>query len=296
MLKKRLSALLLALAAFLPATASAGETANPALWKVSDEDTSIYLFGTVHALPKDLSWRGKKLDHAFRSADTLVVEVAEDRNKDQKSLESMMRLGMSTPGGMPPLMERVAEKDRPALQSLMSRSSLPPALLDRLETWLAALFLVGPTLNDAGLDPETGADRTLMAEARARRLPVIGLETMDQQLGYFDSLPEDDQRSLLASIIEDDGTAKSQFDALVAAWKQGDIDALEHLADDELKASPHVRQALLTDRNARWAEWIGKRLDEPGTVFVAVGAGHLAGEDSVQHMLAARGLKVERLQ
>src|SRR3546814_1294920 len=81
---------------------------------------------------------------------------------------------------------------------------------------------------------------------------------------------------------------KEQFQQLIAAWARGDVTALEELADDELKANPNVRKVLLTSRNARWADWIAKRMDTPGTVFVAVGAGHLAGDDSVQHML---GLK-----
>src|SRR3546814_6615463 len=77
---------------------------------------------------------------------------------------------------------------------------------------------------------------------------------------------------------------KEQFQQLIAAWARGDVTALEELADDELKANPNVRKVLLTSRNARWADWIAKRMDTPGTVFVAVGAGHLAGDDSVQHM------------
>src|SRR3546814_8969789 len=87
---------------------------------------------------------------------------------------------------------------------------------------------------------------------------------------------------------------KEQFQQLIAAWARGDVTALEELADDELKANPNVRKVLLTSRNARWADWIAKRMDTPGTVFVAVGAGHLAGDDSVQHMLGLKKLDVER--
>src|SRR3546814_12586215 len=81
-----------------------------------------------------------------------------------------------------------------------------------------------------------------------------------------------------------------------SAGARGDVTALEELADDELKANPNVRKVLLTSRNARWADWIAKRMDTPGTVFVAVGAGHLAGDDSVQHMLGLKKLDVERVQ
>src|SRR3546814_13075465 len=74
--------------------------------------------------------------------------------------------------------------------------------MDRFETWLAALFLVAPTLADAGLDPATGADRVLMASAQKRGIAVVGLETTEEQLGYFDKLPEAAQRSLLSAVID----------------------------------------------------------------------------------------------
>lgn len=288
------AALFLAFALPCPSTAATPAPPRPALWKLADRDTTIYLFGTVHALPKDLRWNTGLIRRSFQSAKTLVVEVAE--TKDAASLEPMLKMGIAAPGSVPPLIERVPERERAALNALAARAPFPREALDRFETWLAALFLVGPSISDAGLDPETGADRTLMADARKRGLPVIGLETMAEQLGYFDGLPEADQRALLEAVIEDDGNVRAQFKELVSAWARGDVAVLEHLADDELKASPHIRDVLLTTRNARWADWLAKRLDTPGTVFVAVGAGHLTGDDSIQHKLAAKGLKVTRLQ
>lgn len=292
---KRTFAGLLALLMLAPAPAFARETARVALWKLSDTDTTIYLFGTVHALPKDLTWDIGPVRQAFDKADTLVVEVVEPDDA-ARTLAPMMRMGLAAPGTVPPLAERVPGKLRTALGALVARSPFPAQALDRFETWLAALILVGPTISDAGLDPSTGADRALMENARKRGVPIVGLETMEQQLGYFDTLPEADQRALLEAVVDDEGNVKQQFDALIAAWARGDVAALETLADDELKASPHIRDVLLKARNARWADWLAKRMATPGTVFVAVGAGHLAGHDSVQAMLAAKGLKVQRLQ
>ncbi len=291
----RFAALLFALAALAPSAACAGQAPKAALWKLSDPDTTVYLFGTIHALPKALDWNTGPVKRTFGQADTLVVEVVGPEDAE-KTLRPMLEMGMAEPGKVPPLAARVSQKTRGALKALVARSSFPPAALDRFETWLAALILAGPTISDAGLDPETGADRALMAAARARSMPIIGLETMEQQLGYFDSLPEKDQRALLDAVVQDDGHVKQEFHDLVAAWARGDVAMLEALADDELKASPHLREILLTRRNARWADWLARRMETPGTVFVAVGAGHLAGNDSVQKMLAAKGLKVERVQ
>lgn len=295
MFTPRFFALLLAFSLIGPGAATAQDRPKPALWKLSDADTTIYLFGTVHALPRNMAWNVGAVRTAFDAADTLAVEVAEAEDA-KANLQPMMAMGLAAPGSLPPLVERVPERARPALRALVARTPFPPAALDRFETWLAALILVAPTITDAGLDPATGADRALMAEARTRGIATVGLETMTQQLGYFDALPETDQRALLNATVRDGGNVGKEYRALVAAWAKGDVAMLEKLADDELKASAHLRDVLLTARNARWADWISQRLATPGTVFVAVGAGHLAGKDSVQKMLVKRRLKVIRVQ
>src|SRR3546814_5961258 len=211
------------------------------------EDTTIYLFGTVHALPRELAWNAGAVRDAFDSAGTLVVEVADD--EDAASLAPMLKLGLAEPGSVTPLRERVPEKEREALKALIARTPFPPQAMDRFETWLAALFLVAPTLAAAGLDPPTGADRVLMASAQKRGIAVVGLETTEEQLGYFDKLPEADQRSLLSAVIEEEGSMKEQFQQLIAAWARGDVTALEELADAALKANPNVRKVLLTSRS-----------------------------------------------
>ena len=75
-----------------------------------------------------------------------------------------------------------------------------------------------------------------------------------------------------------------------------DADGLAADINKAMRDIPEVGKLLLTDRNARWAQQIDERMDRPGTTFVAVGAGHLAGAESVQRMLEARGMKVTRLQ
>ena len=90
--------------------------------------------------------------------------------------------------------------------------------------------------------------------------------------------------------------AAEQMGRMVDSWAKGDPAGLAKEMNDSLKDSPEVARVLLYQRNARWAGWIRQRMARPGTVFVAVGAGHLAGADSVQSMLSKRGLKVTRVQ
>ncbi len=274
-------------------TQSEAKPIRPALWKVSDADTTIYLFGTIHLLPKDLAWQSPKITSAMRASQGLVLETVMDKNP-QATGAIMAQLGMSP--GLPPLLDRVPADKRDALQRVVAKSGVPLNVLDRFETWAAALTLASAGMRDLPVSAEYGAEAILAKHFAGESKPVAGLETPAQQLGFFDGLPETAQRKFLTSIAEDDSSAKAEFEAMIAAWGSGDVTKIALTFDDELKLSPELTDALLKKRNANWSNWIVGRMATPGTVFIAVGAGHLAGTDSVNIMLAKRGLKVSRLQ
>ncbi|MET0271004.1 MAG: TraB/GumN family protein [Sphingomonas sp.] len=287
-----LAALLLAACAPKPVAIDPLGRARPAVWKVADADTTIYLFGTIHVLPAAYPWRNGAVTGAIDAAQALVLETVV--GPDPAALSATM-LAMGRAGGLPPLLSRVPEGKRAALSALIARSGVPPAMLDGMKTWAAALLLVGTTLADMKLTAGEGVEPQLEAAFRARRLPVEGLETPAEQLGFFDGLPEAAQRDFLATLAEDGAVMREDYDAMLAAWSRGDAKAIAATFDEELKESAALREALLVRRNANWAKWLGKRLETPGTVMVAVGAGHLVGRDSVQAMLAKDGVKAERL-
>ncbi|HYE28899.1 MAG TPA: TraB/GumN family protein [Allosphingosinicella sp.] len=282
----------------LPLAACAGQAepptagGRPAMWTLADADTRIYLFGTIHMLPEGRSWRTPALETALARADELVLEVA-DVDDMMASAQAMQKLGLSP--GLPPIAERVPE-DKRAERAMIAESGYPEAVYDRLETWAAALPLLGVSFKRLGLDPSRGVERQIGAPFRASGRPVVGLETIEQQFGFFDTLSEDAQRKLLLAVIEDSEQTRRQFAAMVDAWSNGDLAGIARTFDDETQMSPELKEALMKRRNARWAAWLAERLETPGTVFVAVGAGHLAGEDSVQAMLKAKGLKAKRVQ
>jgi hypothetical protein len=269
------------------------EGPKPALWKVADKDSTIYLFGTIHLLPKGLQWRTPALDAAIAASDMLYLET--DLGSDvMASAQTMMKLGVSP--GLPPIAERVPAEKRDSFRKAVAEAGVPEQALDRMETWAAALTLLALNFRKMGLDPEAGVERGLASSYNGARKPVRGLETVEQQLGYFDSLSEPAQRALLVSMIDDPAQAHAEFQAMLNAWKSGDTDAIARTFDGETALSPELRDVLMKKRNAAWADWVAKRLDQPGTVMMAVGAGHLAGKDSVQHLLLARGLKATRVQ
>jgi len=270
-----------------PASAEA-PYAGPALWEVSDKDTRIYLFGTVHALPKDKQWFFGPVARAYDGSDELVTEIAMgDVAGDASAIADRALL----PEGQA-LRELMNGADRAQFEEALVSLGLPVDAMDRFEPWYAAMTLSLLPVMRAGYDPQTGAEASLTTQAGGKKRDA--LETVEQQIELFDGLPLQAQLAFLDETVESVPKAASTLDAMVAKWLVGDADALAALLNTELD-DPVLYKRLLTDRNAAWAQWIGKRMQQPGTVFVAVGAGHLAGKGSVQDQLKKRGFRVRRV-
>lgn len=273
--------------------AEAAEGPKPALWALADEDTTIYLFGTIHLLPEGFEWRTPTLDAAIAESDALVLETVLGSDP-MAAAGTMVRLGTSP--GLPPLAARVPPEKREALAQLVEATGVPIRALDRMETWAAALTLLAIQFQQMGYDPDLGVEKGLTSSYAAGGKPVSGLETIEQQFGFFDQLSEEAQRTFLAGMLDRPAEAKAMFEAMLKAWSSGDTEGIAATFDSETALMPELRDVLMKERNAAWAEWLEQRLEQPGTVMVAVGAGHLAGKDSVQAMLREKGLETKRLQ
>lgn len=262
----------------------------PALWEVHDADTRIFLFGTVHALPRGVDWFRPHVADALDRSDRLVLETvlpsdaAFARTVEQMALRSAPL----------PLIARVPPEARPALQQLIDR--LKPAPLDKYEDWYVALVLTNLQAAADGLDPRIGVEAVLSERARMRAKPVAGLETPDEQLLYFDALPQADQQQMLLAAVDELTDSTQRINDMLAAWLAGDSERLAVLINSGFERSPILSQWLIADRNARWAKWIADELAATrGTIFVAVGAGHLAGPGGLIERLGTYHLAVRRI-
>ena len=267
---------------------------RPALWQVTDPDTTVYLFGTIHLLPPNTDWRSPALDQALAGSQSLVVETIIDDKNPQVIVGELARLGFRP--GLPPIAERVAAEKRPQLEAAIARTGVPKAAFDRMETWAAAFMLLGTQFKDLGLVGAEGVEAVLRSSFARAGKPVTQLETNAEQLGLFDTLPEAAQRALLEGAIESPAEMRTQFQGMLSAWTRGDVEAIAKTFNEDMASSPELREALIRRRNYNWSNWIQGRMASPGTVFVAVGAGHLAGPDSVQRYMESRGFKVRRVQ
>ncbi len=274
------------------AAAAATTDADPALWVVKDDDTTIYLFGTVHVLKPGLSWFDEAVKTAFDKSDEMMLEIV--MPEDQAAVaKTMMPLAMDTTGKTIP--SRLTPEQLQAYQAAMVSVGLPANAFDSFEPWFPAMTLSVLPLTKLGYDPEQGAEKLLTKFAKADGKPVAGLETLEEQLGFFDQLPDTQQVAFLNSVVKDLDKLGPTLDKMVGLWAKGDPDGLAVVMNDSLAATPELAAMLLYERNERWADQIKTRMNKPGTVFIAVGAGHLAGEKSVQDYLKDRGLTATRI-
>ena len=280
--------LLFCFALLLPALA----TARPALWAIKDADTTIYLFGTVHLLPHDTGWHSAELDKALAASQVLYVEITDDDQANMTAL--VLKYGMDMAH---PLSGLLTPFDRERLARAARLAGVPGgvAALNLMRPWLAALTLTVAPLTKAGLDPAEGVDKQLRAAMTKAGKPVLGLETAEQQIRFLADMPQAVQLAMLRSTLRDTDRAAVDLKAIIEAWKSGDEAALARLEIDLMRReTPELYQRLLVERNEAWAKRIAGMLQQPGTVFIAVGAAHLAGPDSVQVRLQKLGVEVER--
>lgn len=278
-----------------PAAARVPPGAHPALWEVTDPDTTIYLFGTIHLLPENYQWRTAKFDQAVESSQQLIVETIVDDKNPGKVMAAMASLAFNTPN-LPPLIDRVPPDKRAALAEAVKKSGYPPQAFDRMETWAVAFILLGTQFRDMNLKGDAGVETVLRSTFTNEGKPIGELETNLQQFGFFDRLPEKAQQALLLGALDNPKAANDEFSGMLKAWSTGDVRGIAQTFDRDLSGSPELAQALLHQRNQNWSKWIEQRMAQPGTIMIAVGAGHLAGKDSVIAMLQKDGYRVRRVQ
>jgi uncharacterized protein YbaP (TraB family) len=239
----------------LPAPAEA----DPAIWVVNDEDTTIFLFGTFHALDGRSAWFNQTVRTAFSSSDELVLETI--------------------------IPERGSRPQGPSTNAPGASAS-----------FMQATRVAVAAGRSQGLKVNQGADNVLRRAAEASGKPVGGLETLEFQMDMFNRMAAGtSQRPAAAPAPAVNAALGTLMSQMQDAWKRGEQGLFVVLLNRMRTASPHTYRTMFTERNANWAGWIAQRLQEPGTVFVAVGAGHLAGRDSVQAKLTELGVKSARI-
>ena len=280
------------------ASASSTVEANPALWKIKGVHGTVFLFGSVHVMKKNVHWETPKVAEAFKSSGTLFLELADTSPAATEAMKPVITsLGMDPAH---PLSTKITKEDVAALDMELKKIGAPgESAVDGMQPWLVYLTLSVLPIMEAGYDPSSGVDRTLQVEAQAQGKTVKGFETPEEQIHYIADFPEADQVNLLHQAIQDMPKGLDQINEIMSDWEHGDVEKIAVLEDGEIKAKyPDLYTKLLVNRNRKIAATLTTLLNDPatGTVFVAVGAAHFAGPDSIQKMLAKSGYTAVRVE
>ena len=292
-LKRFLTGLLGSAIALSPAAAQpAKPDLDPAVWVVKDADTTIYLFGTVHALDGKGDWFNDEVKASFDKSNELVLEIVTP--EDQAAVLPLLQKYAMDPSGKP-LTAKLSPEGQKLYKERLAKLGVPPTAFDMFRPFFAAMTLTVLDMQNRGINAEAGAEKVLTAAAKAANKPVGEVETMELQFQMMSSLAEAEQVKMLESTLKEFDQGADVLNKLTTAWGSGKPDAVADIMNESTKDSRALYDVLLVQRNKKWAEWIDQRLDKPGTVFMAVGAGHLAGADSVQRYLKDRDIVAARV-
>jgi uncharacterized protein YbaP (TraB family) len=274
----------------LPAAARA----QPALWRADSATAHVYLFGTMHILPKKADWLSPKIAAAFALSGTLWEEADVGISNPQLAAHIMTQAMAPDFDLWSALPAPYATKFRGQLHSC----GLDPLMAAHVKPWMASMMVTicqmmgthGGNLGPAADNPEA----VLLSRARADGKSLQYFETAEQQIGYMSGAPQSAQLAQLRQAIDEAQTGQDEFGKLETAWVSGDVAKIAASVAASRKEDEAFYQTIFVQRNARFAARIADMLRGRGTIFVAIGAGHLAGDDSVIRLLDARGVTVTR--
>lgn len=290
-----LAALLAALAAlWLAPSAQADSGGDGLVWALRGEHNTVYIAGSVHLLRPDGAPLPAPLEHAYRAAESLLMEI--DLDDLDPTAGARFTAAHAVYGADRSLRGAIGEARWQKTADLAQQLGLPLAVIERFEPWAVALLLSVAQLQQAGLSIEAGVEQQLARRASVDAKPIEGLETLEQQLKLFDGLDEAAQIRFLELTVDDAASVAAELGSIDAAWRAGREPELAQLLRDEYARFPELFELLVDRRNAAWIEPLRALLGRRDDVLVVVGALHLVGDGSVIDLLRRAGLEPERLR
>ncbi|MEL1250241.1 TraB/GumN family protein [Aurantiacibacter gilvus] len=279
----------------------------PAIWRLADEDTTIYMLGTIHLLPEGFRWRNPQLDAIIDEAEVLVVETSDADSEG--ALEAMSPKFQHLLANRTPTSRQLSAQSRPLWRELVAMSGMPFEVVDSMPLMVALLGFGQASIEGDPSSYDYGVETVLEAEFSETGRPIESIEDFGQVMyGLFRVNDAEAVRELDMQLRgwggkSVDGLYDEQADELTGdaywamehAWARGEVAEDFDLGFGEGAIGEAFSEVLLNRRNSAWAEWLDTRLDQPGTVLLAVGAGHFEGPDSVLEKLRTHGLEAERI-
>lgn len=265
---------------------------GPALWKAEEGQSTVYFLGTIHLMTEDVEWFEGTIEDAFRSSETLTVEVNPSEVSREEHITTIRELAI-LPSDQK-LSDIISEKQLQRLEELLQPAGVSNRTIQRWRPWFAALTVTGFAAQEAGFHSKYGVDVQLLEKARNRGMEIHQLETFREQLEMFSSLERDEAAYFLKDSLENKDEMQKLFERLKRNWLRAELSDLKSLLLDSMEENRSFYETVYVERNRRWLPEILKLLEKPGTHFVAVGTGHLIGEDGIIAMLKKKDIPLGR--
>jgi uncharacterized protein len=271
---------------------TAAHAASP-VWAIHGDHNTVYLAGSVHLLKAADSALPAAFDRAYAGSRTLVMEL------DLGKVDALATAGWMAEHGMLPegstLKNAIGDARYQRVSTEATRLGVPMEMVNQFAPWVLGLQLMEMQYAKDGFDSESGVEQQLERRAQADGKPTAGLETLEQQLGFFEALSPEQQAKFLDLVVQDLREVGNDTQAVIVAWRAGNAAKLAALLSDEYKQFPALYQSLVTDRNKHWEPQIQQLLRDKDNYFVVVGALHLVGDGGLLEMMRKDGFKVEQL-
>jgi uncharacterized protein YbaP (TraB family) len=260
-------------------------------WAVKGKQNTVYLLGSVHVLRLANSDLPPEVLQAYAGAKALVMEIDLGGASGDKMLSSINNLatlpsGETLQGALGP---EVYDKFAAHAREL----GFDPAFMSHFQPWFAVSTLEVAELARLGFTADAGVDVQLARRAQTDHKKIIGLETVEEQIGIFARMSPDEQRDYVLYTLTDTSRTANAVDAIISAWRAGDTEMLERLVGEGLDHFPDLTRRLVSDRNHKWLPTITRLLgDDGGDYLVVVGALHLIGTDGILKELQLLGYQV----
>lgn len=259
------------------------------LWKIEGNgiSTESYLFGTIHLIDETRFYFPKKLEKILSKSEVLTMEIG--GFPEPAKVMALMQLKEGsffdyfTVEQTDSLLLWAAEHTPLTEQSFRK-------MVDKLRPFVVSQLLTELDENNpsAGMENKKSYEIELEAIAKEEKLEIAGLETVEEQLGFFDELPIELQTEMVMNVIRMDSLALAESEVIVDLYLAQDIDGLYALIAESSNEVEGMQEILIEERNKRWIPKIEAMIAEKST-FIAVGSGHLGGPNGVIRLLEQIG-------
>lgn len=265
------------------------------LWEVSGDGIyTSYVFGTIHLIPAEDYFLPEATKEALDISERVVFEIDMAEMMDMGAQMALLTKAFMSDGKT--LRDLVSEEDYAIVEAHFEEMGLPLFLLERIKPMFLSVFASGDfSMDGMAMGSTKSYEMEFYEMAQAGEKTTGGLETMEFQISMFDSIPYDDQAQMLVESIKQQDSGSDQLDELVDMYKSQDIDALFNMLAAGDESIGEHEDVLVSGRNRNWIPIMGEMMQKE-TVFFAVGAGHLGGENGVIRLLRDAGYTVEALR